>query len=785
VFNSESGSGFGSNPDQIKSKFVILSEKALAIEYLKRKNLDGVQGKQDDQVFVIRKIINNIVRNVLLVEKYNQGHGKFKPIEDRSYSNLNEIRSRQKIANKKHRNVGNVNNNRTSELTQLTQLTNCKNEYLKHKQIKLKLKKEGVHPNPGPKGVNSDTNLSFMTYNCRGLRDIAKLRRLLAKLNRLVNQNFIIALQETHKIDNTQLDKFWKHNYLLNCTKTNKGGVALLFGNDYKVNELFKDDEDRFVLAEIASDKHKIIIGNVYYPNDHKEAKTFSEKVYSKILEFQYRAVDSYTCIMGDMNHCVSGEDSVNRRDSLIEKELAKLTKSNNELCGLVDSYRVVEKIGGYTWTRGDCFSRLDYIFVSGELKTKINKVGIDWCLDKSDHAAVVCNLRILNNIEKGPGIVKLNVTLLEKEITKKEIRSQLIELLKQIPEEWNPHTKLEYTKMSIRTVFSNVGGIFNKERNTAIKEVEDQINRNNHIREKEMLKVEEERNKNLLEKISETNTELNVELEKLRLKYSEDLAFKSGVRWYEEGEKSNKYFLGLMKKKSSQKVINEISNNGEIHHKQEGIMKCIKDFYEGLYKDRGTLRKEDKEFFKLCPKLTQEGREDLDRVIRADELGRTLRTCKESAPGPDGITYNIYKELWQLVGPIIADSWNFGVETGIMSSSHLESTLTLLPKEGKDTREIKNWRPITLSNCDAKIITKTLANRFSKHLESIIDPSQTAYVPGRSVMDNMRSNLLIKNYCKKNKVEGVIVALDAKKAFDSHEYIRIHPRGPGCLWGR
>jgi len=125
-------------------------------------------------------------------------------------------------------------------------------------------------------------------------------------------------------------------------------------------------------------------------------------------------------------------------------------------------------------------------------------------------------------------------------------------------------------------------------------------------------------------------------------------------------------------------------------------------------------------------------------------------------------------------VGNIIAESWNHSVKTGILPPSHLESTLTLLPKEGKDHREVKNWRPITLTNCDAKIITKALAERMSKHLEDIIDPAQTAYVPGRSVMDNIRSNLLFKNHCRTKKIEGVMVSLDAKKAFDSvsHKYI-------------
>jgi hypothetical protein len=109
------------------------------------------------------------------------------------------------------------------------------------------------------------------------------------------------------------------------------------------------------------------------------------------------------------------------------------------------------------------------------------------------------------------------------------------------------------------------------------------------------------------------------------------------------------------------------------------------------------------------------------------------------------------------------------------MSSSNIESVITLLPKQGKDTSDIKNWRPITLSNCDSKIITKAIATRVSKVLDTIIDNSQTAYVPTRSVMDNIRSNFILKNHCSKRSIDAVLISLDAKKAFDSvsHDYIR------------
>ncbi len=72
------------------------------------------------------------------------------------------------------------------------------------------------------------------------------------------------------------------------------------------------------------------------------------------------------------------------------------------------------------------------------------------------------------------------------------------------------------------------------------------------------------------------------------------------------------------------------------------------------------------------------------------------------------------------------------------------------------------------------KIITKALSVKILKVLDSILDVSQTAYILGRSVADNLRANFFMKNYCKKKNIDSVLILLDAKKAFDSvdHKYI-------------
>ena len=72
-----------------------------------------------------------------------------------------------------------------------------------------------------------------------------------------------------------------------------------------------------------------------------------------------------------------------------------------------------------------------------------------------------------------------------------------------------------------------------------------------------------------------------------------------------------------------------------------------------------------------------------------------------------------------------------------------------------------------------AKIITKALTIRMTRIMSEIIDVNQTAYIKGRSIMDNLRSISFLKQHCEENKIEAALVSLDAKKAFDSvdHEY--------------
>ena len=134
------------------------------------------------------------------------------------------------------------------------------------------------------------------------------------------------------------------------------------------------------------------------------------------------------------------------------------------------------------------------------------------------------------------------------------------------------------------------------------------------------------------------------------------------------------------------------ITENGRIDD-IELILDYSKNFYKDLYSKQDTNQIE--HFFSNCPKLSSSAVECLSRNISIGDLQTALKSCKDSTPGLDGIPYSYYKTYGNILLPIIMDSWNYSIQTGHLPSSQSTSVISLIPKDGKDKFEIKNWRPI------------------------------------------------------------------------------------------
>ena len=137
-------------------------------------------------------------------------------------------------------------------------------------------------------------------------------------------------------------------------------------------------------------------------------------------------------------------------------------------------------------------------------------------------------------------------------------------------------------------------------------------------------------------------------------------------------------------------------------------------------------------------------------------------------APGLDGIPIEFYKTFWGDIKDIFLDSIIFAHETGQLCESQYQGVITLIPKPEKELLQITNYRPITLLNCDYKIVAKVLNNRLKKLLHEIIGPQQNGFVGGRYIGHNIRLLFDVIDYMDAKNKPGAIILLDIYKAFDS-----------------
>ena len=140
-------------------------------------------------------------------------------------------------------------------------------------------------------------------------------------------------------------------------------------------------------------------------------------------------------------------------------------------------------------------------------------------------------------------------------------------------------------------------------------------------------------------------------------------------------------------------------------------------------------------------------------------------------SPGNNGLIKEFYVcFFYEICNQLIA-TLNKSFTVGQLSTSQSQATITLIEKKAKDKRFLKNWRPISLINVDAKIASKVLASRMKNILSSIVKCDQTAYVKGRHIGISIRLISDILEYNEENDISGILFSVDFEKAFDSIQH--------------
>ena len=104
---------------------------------------------------------------------------------------------------------------------------------------------------------------------------------------------------------------------------------------------------------------------------------------------------------------------------------------------------------------------------------------------------------------------------------------------------------------------------------------------------------------------------------------------------------------------------------------------------------------------------------------------------------------------------------------------SQREALLRLIYKKD-DKCLAKNWRSISLLNCDYKLASKIITDRLKQVLPSIVHSDQTCSVINRSIFSNLHLTRNTLDMINKTDETGILVTLDRMKAFDrlDHDFL-------------
>lgn len=126
-------------------------------------------------------------------------------------------------------------------------------------------------------------------------------------------------------------------------------------------------------------------------------------------------------------------------------------------------------------------------------------------------------------------------------------------------------------------------------------------------------------------------------------------------------------------------------------------------------------------------PVLSDTARQRLYVPISSDMIKRALKSIPTGKTlGVDGLPAEFYRAHADLLFPHLHETLKVALTDNQLPQSMSEAVLVVVPKPGKDPALGSSYRPISLLNINAKILTKALANRLNSVILHIVHGDQS-----------------------------------------------------------
>ncbi|XP_010469706.1 PREDICTED: uncharacterized protein LOC104749719 [Camelina sativa] len=273
------------------------------------------------------------------------------------------------------------------------------------------------------------------------------------------------------------------------------------------------------------------------------------------------------------------------------------------------------------------------------------------------------------------------------------------------------------------------------------------------------------------------SHAEIHIIEKKLKDAYHDEELYwqqKSRKFWLRVGDKNTSFFHASTKQRRTRnKIVGLFDSEDVWDESNEGMERIASDYFNKLFAQPDVCGISEM-VQAVNPFVTERMNRELTKDISEMEVRKALFAMHpEITPGPDGMTALFFHRFWpHLKGDLIALVRDF-FRTGKFDPRLNETNICLIPKVDVPKR-MAEFKPISLCNVGYKIISKILCFQLKKILPLIISETQSAFVSGRLITDNILVAQEMFHGLQTNRMcntEFLAFKTDMSKAYDRVEW--------------
>ena len=268
--------------------------------------------------------------------------------------------------------------------------------------------------------------------------------------------------------------------------------------------------------------------------------------------------------------------------------------------------------------------------------------------------------------------------------------------------------------------------------------------------------------------------------LRKLLLKESMGFVVRSRHGQHLDSEKGSLYFMNRENKKHTKNSLQKLKIDNNVTSDKSIIEAAVLKYFGALFNGHHNKQGLDTgqpfvpdytglgDFLDGLGTLSQESQDNLIKPLDYEDIKNiVLHDCSTNkSPGLDGLSYEFYKTTWDIIGHDFQKVLQVQLQRLKLIDSDQHGA-TRLASKVDGVPGVEDLRPITLLNCDYKILTKAFVRRLCPVMVEIIKSGQLCSFEKKNILFGVMNILSSIDYVNLHKICAFMVSLDMFKAYD------------------